>query len=62
MIPFYCRLKDDVWRCLDGVQHHNLQTFFALLNDLCPEHPFGPLSPKEHIKLLKKVRSVSKGN
>lgn len=52
---------NDVYPLLDGLNHLILIIFFTVIN-LINENFIYILTPKEHIKLIKKVKATSPGN
>lgn len=52
------RLLKEVFPTLDGSEHNILIVYFTLTDRVNPDYLFYGLLSKEHIKLLKKIKSA----
>lgn len=60
-ILYYSRLLKEVFPTLDGTQHDVLIVYFNLTDKINSDYIFHGLLSKEHIKLLKKIKSACPG-
>lgn len=55
------RLEQYVYPNLDGTDHDHQVLYYTLLNSVAEDLVVNSLTPREHVKLLKKLKSVSLG-
>nr|CAD7425180.1 unnamed protein product [Timema monikensis] len=53
------RLEENIYPNMDGRDHQSLGLYFTLLGRVAPDSPVHSLLPREHLRLLHKVKATS---